>query len=281
MPEAILCVLLYPIRVTMEGEDPFPFRAPGHARPAPGGTMTVRAVVFDVESTLLLPRNASPIETAIEGLHRAHDVLVADGLDLPDFRTTFGLVHRELKRTAAGQVYGNYREVSLPGMVKAFLDQAFPDAPEAAVDRALEAWYEPLARQARPAPGARDTLETLHALGLRLAGAANSPWGGEWLERDLAEAGLAGLLDPVLGSADVGYRKPNLFLLQETLRRLGVKGVDAVHLGDDPRRDVEAPQEIGMRAWILGPPGCAPRADAVFCSLKDVTAALCEAHARA
>jgi FMN phosphatase YigB (HAD superfamily) len=238
--------------------------------------MTLRAVIFDLEGTLLRRRPGSPLERTIEGLRRAHAVLSAAGLPLPDLRTTVGLVHRELTGASAGLAFGNFRESSVPGLVRGFLGRAFPGAPPSAVEEALRAWYGPLAESAVPAPGAPEALAAAASLGLRRAAAGNSPWGSAFLRLDLDRAGLADGWDAVVGSADVGYRKPNLFLLRKALELLGVEGAEAVHVGDDPREDVEAPQELGMMAVVVAPPGSVPRADRTVASLFELPALLRE-----
>jgi FMN phosphatase YigB (HAD superfamily) len=238
--------------------------------------MTVRAVIFDIEGTLIRRDGGTPTERTMEGLRRAYDVLVEGGLPLPDFRTTFSMVHREVGNVSAGLVYGNFREMSIPGMVKRFLKRAFPEVSSSRIDAALEAWYAPMADSARVTPGAREALEGATALGLAVAGAGNTPWGGSYLKRDLDRAGLSDLLSVVVGSADVGFRKPNLFLLSKTLEKLGVPGEETVHVGDDPREDLEAPQELDMRAVLVAPPGSAPRADRTIADLRQLEGVLRE-----
>jgi HAD superfamily hydrolase (TIGR01509 family) len=230
--------------------------------------MPLKAVIFDIEGTLLRREGAGPLEQNMDGLRRAHEVLTGGGIPLPDFRTTYGLVYRELSRSRAGLVYGNFREMSIPDLVRGFLGKAFPDAGDAVVDEALDAWYEPVARSARLVPGTSETLDRVKAMGLRAAAAGNTPWGSPYLRRDLERLGIADRFEALVGSADVGYRKPNLFLLTETLERLGIDGTETVHVGDDPAEDVEAPQELGMRAVVIGPPGSVDRADATVPSLE-------------
>ncbi|MHC4600061.1 MAG: HAD family hydrolase [Planctomycetota bacterium] len=236
--------------------------------------MALKAVIFDIEGTLLRREGAGPLEKDMEGLRRAHEVLTEGGVPLPDFRTTYAMVYRELSRSRAGLVYGNFREMSIPDLVRGFLEKAFPDAGDALVEGALEAWYEPVARSARLVPGASEALEAVRSLGLRAAGAGNTPWGSPYLRKDLERLGIADRFEALVGSADVGYRKPNLFLLAETLRRLGADGEETVHVGDDPAEDVEAPQELGMRAVVIGPPGSVDRADATIPTLEGLAGVL-------
>jgi FMN phosphatase YigB (HAD superfamily) len=242
--------------------------------------LLLRAAIFDIEGTLLRRRPGSALERTVEGLRRAHAVLAAAGLPLPDLRTTFSLVHRELSNAAAGLAFGNFRENSIPALVRSFLKKAFPDAPPEAVEAALREWYGPVAAAAVPVPGAREALEAAAAAGWKRGAAGNSPWGSAFVLRDLEFAGLAESVDSLVCSADVGYRKPNLFLLQKALADLGVEGREAVHLGDDPREDVEAPQELGMLAVVIAPPGSVPRADRTIGSLFEVPALLRELAGR-
>lgn len=240
----------------------------------------LEAVVFDLEGTLVHRAGASPVERDLEGLRRACEVLGRGGLELPDFRTVASMVFLSLRDAAAGLVYGNCREMSIPALVREFVEKAFPGTPEALVASALEAWYEPTAASARAAPGAEQALDAALDLGLRIAVAGNSPWGGDFLELDLERAGIGGRAHVVIASADVGYRKPNLFLLEEALVRLGAEGRAAVHVGDSPREDVEAPQELGMIAWVVAPPGSVPRADRTLRSLFEFEATLRELQGR-
>jgi FMN phosphatase YigB (HAD superfamily) len=236
--------------------------------------MKLKAIIFDIEGTLIHRVGSGFLEKNMEGLRRAHEVLTTGGVPLPDFRTTYGLVYGELRKSSAGLVYGNFREMSIPDLVRGFLKKAFPDTEDSLVDGALEAWYEPVARSARLIPGAEKALDGAGGLGLKIGGAGNTPWGSAYLRADLESLGIAEPFETIVGSADVGYRKPNLFLLKKTLENLDVKGSEAVHVGDDPKEDVEAPQELGMRAVIICPPGSVDRADATISNLHDLSGLL-------
>jgi len=97
----------------------------------------------------------------------------------------------------------------------------------------------------RVAPYA-DVLPTLRALGAEypLVSITNG-------NANVARTPLRGLFGRSLTAADVGARKPapNLFL--GALRWGRVSPERALHLGDDPYRDVEAARRLGMTAvWI-------------------------------
>lgn len=68
---------------------------------------------------------------------------------------------------------------------------------------------------------------------------------------DVARTPLRGLFDLSLTAADAGAQKPDPALFLGALQWTGVPPVSALHLGDDPYRDVEAARRIGMEAvWI-------------------------------
>ncbi len=97
-------------------------------------------------------------------------------------------------------------------------------------------WVEPYA----------DVLPALRALGAgyRLASVTNG-------NADIARTPLRGLFGYSLTAADVGARKPAPHLFLSALRWGRVSPERALHLGDDPYRDVAAARCLGMEAiWI-------------------------------
>jgi len=68
---------------------------------------------------------------------------------------------------------------------------------------------------------------------------------------DVACTPLHGLFDLSLTAADVGAQKPDPALFLGALRWSGARPRLALHLGDDPYRDVEAARRVGMEAvWV-------------------------------
>lgn len=98
-----------------------------------------------------------------------------------------------------------------------------------------------------PAPAVAATLEGLRRLGLRLAVVTNGEGGAQ--RAKLARAGLEGLVDAVLVSGEVGVSKPAAALFERALAALGLRAGEALHLGDDPVRDVGGARRAGLVAW--------------------------------
>ena len=110
-----------------------------------------------------------------------------------------------------------------------------------------------------------DVLADLRRRGLVLAICSNWDWD---IDRAVAGAGLAGLVDVVVTSAQAGARKPHPRIFDDTLRRCGdLDPAHALFVGDTFGPDVEGPVAYGMRALHVwrddvegSPPGLPPGA---------------------
>jgi putative hydrolase of the HAD superfamily len=84
-----------------------------------------------------------------------------------------------------------------------------------------------------------------------------SNWHGG-LHRILTEVGLVDMVDFVVCSADVGYRKPHPEIFHEALRKCGTPPSAVVHVGDTWAEDVVGARAVGILAVHLtsgGPNG--------------------------
>ena len=104
------------------------------------------------------------------------------------------------------------------------------------------------------APGAREALGSCRAHGLRTVLVSNTLWSAsEDFQSDLGALGLEGLIDGVVTSHTVGYRKPHRAIFDAALAIAGVHARDAAMVGDEPYQDVFGAQRIGIRAVWLRP----------------------------
>jgi putative hydrolase of the HAD superfamily len=94
----------------------------------------------------------------------------------------------------------------------------------------------------------RGVLKNLRARGIRLGIISN--WTGD-LEDVLERVGLRSSFDFALDSARLGYEKPHGEIFDEALRRTGVGGSSALHIGDSPEHDVDGALAAGLRALLL------------------------------
>ena len=109
------------------------------------------------------------------------------------------------------------------------------------------------------APGAGAALVWCREHELRTVLVSNTLWSAaEDFLSDLGSLGLAGLIDGVVTSHSVGYRKPHPAIFEGALAIAGVAARDAVMVGDEPYQDVSGAQRLGMRGVWLRPPGPRP-----------------------
>ncbi len=68
---------------------------------------------------------------------------------------------------------------------------------------------------------------------------------------ELKMLGIYGFFDAVVVSAEFGFRKPDVRLFNECLRRLGVKPGEAVYIGNDTSRDIKGAKDAGMISILI------------------------------
>jgi putative hydrolase of the HAD superfamily len=121
-------------------------------------------------------------------------------------------------------------------------------------------------------------LKNLQRRGLRLGCITNTVLSGAHIREALAEHGLLEILESVVVSAEVGYRKPHASLFQRALADLGVRPEQAVFVGDRMPEDILGAQAMGIHAILTRqyrqdePEDGAP--DAVIAHLRELPAYL-------
>jgi putative hydrolase of the HAD superfamily len=68
---------------------------------------------------------------------------------------------------------------------------------------------------------------------------------------ELKMLGIHDFFDAIVVSAEFGFRKPDVRLFQECLRRLGVKPEESVYIGNDTFRDIKGAKEAGMAGVLI------------------------------
>jgi len=125
-----------------------------------------------------------------------------------------------------------------------------------------------------------DARELLHGLakdyrlGL-ICNTGTSP--GSTLRHFLRKEGILTCFSYLLFSNEVGIAKPNPKVFEMVLRALEIKDPgQAVHIGDDPRSDINGAKQVGMKAIWFNSRGLdseiTVRADATIKGLKEIKA---------
>lgn len=213
--------------------------------PRPAAAEPVEAVLFDFHSTLVDQGDATDwIERAWRHAGRPGDA--ADGLG-----------QGELGRLAAftDRVWEHAREVDPaserdldPERHRGVFIAVVGQAP--GVDAELAAaLHATMLAPWRPYDDAVPVLAALRERGVRTGLVSNI---GVDVRGLLDAEGLAGLLDAVVLSYELGVVKPEVGIFEEALRRLGVAPERTLMVGDSWRDDAGAAQ-LGIRTLLLPP----------------------------
>jgi HAD superfamily hydrolase (TIGR01509 family) len=100
-------------------------------------------------------------------------------------------------------------------------------------------------------PDALQVLSWLGARGVKRGICSNAPFPPPMMRRQIETNGIAGLVDAVVFSSEVGRRKPAPELYQTALEAIGVRAERTLFVGDRVREDYEGPRALGMRAVLL------------------------------
>jgi putative hydrolase of the HAD superfamily len=102
-------------------------------------------------------------------------------------------------------------------------------------------------------PGALLTLELLRSRGYRLGLLTNGD--GETQRYKIERFGLGQYFETILIEGELGYGKPDLRMYRMALSILKLEPERTFMVGDNLTWDVEAPQELGIRAIWIDPKG--------------------------
>jgi FMN phosphatase YigB (HAD superfamily) len=97
-------------------------------------------------------------------------------------------------------------------------------------------------------PGCREFLAAAGELGLRRILVTNTAWfdDEDWRVWREPELGLTGLVDGIVTSVSVGYRKPHPAMFERALELAGCSSDHCVFIGNREDLDVEPALELGM-----------------------------------
>lgn len=137
----------------------------------------------------------------------------------------------------------------------AILGQAFTwlGWPAAAgdVEAAARLFFEAACRGQEVYDDARAILASLKYRGYRLGVVSNSIFPAAFWHPLINSLGLAGYLETVVSSADVGLAKPSPSPFRRALADLGLEPHEAIFVGDTPATDIAGARAAGLRAVLL------------------------------
>lgn len=201
-----------------------------------GNTHTYKAALIDAAGTLLQP--SEPAALVYLRAAAKYGVVLSEREVLHRFRRAYNTPweHSHIRYVGDGRPFWKYIVAQSTGCNNSELFEE------------IYKYYED-PRAWGLAPGAAQSLERMHAAGIKLAVVSNFD---TRLRPLLDKLGILHLFDEVIVSAELGIEKPNPMIFETALRRLGVKPEEAIHVGDDRRNDVWGARDAGVTALLWG-----------------------------
>ncbi len=134
-------------------------------------------------------------------------------------------------------------------IARAFAAAGLP-VDELTLQRAEVVFFEPEVRVSRLYPAAIETLERLHAMGLRIGMISNATSHGLIVDIT-AKHRIDAYFDPIVTSAAFGRVKPHPAIFTRVLDAWGVPVPHAVMVGDTLAADIAGAHAVGMRSILV------------------------------
>ena len=214
-----------------------------------------RAFAFDMYGTLVRARFGN-----LDDIYEAFYRLFPDA-DPKD-------VQREYERYVAyhDSTLGAHREMTITALLE-HMDSVFHTENDS-----LEA--ENIMMRAThtfiPVEGAEETLRYFRDRGYRVGVLSNTSYRGSVVKGLLEDVGFDHLIDVVVSSADVGYRKPHDEAYAAVVNALGADRRDCFFAGDSEDKDFLWPRRFGMRGSFLIDPKRPSRECGIVASIADI-----------
>jgi putative hydrolase of the HAD superfamily len=214
-----------------------------------------RAFIFDMYGTLVRARFGN-----LDDIYEAFYKLFPDA-DKDD-------VQKEYERYVNyhDSTLGSHREMTISALLE-HMDSVFhtdTDSLEAEniMMRATHTFI--------PVEGAEDTLTYFRDHGYKIGVLSNTSYRGSVVKGLLEDVGFDHLIDVVVSSADVGYRKPHDNAYSAAVESLGAQRQDCFFAGDSEDKDFLGPRRFGMRGSFLIDPKRPSRECGIVASIADI-----------
>lgn len=201
--------------------------------------MTIKAVVFDMENTLVMTKVAAKdaYKQGILYIARQHGLeKESDKLYSQWKRQVHQLVHESdpAKRTF---------RYSLQQLL---ISQNIPDT---YLPQAVSIYQKDLLANISLQHGTLDVLNFLHDRGFKIALVTESPT--SITKKMLKKLAIIQYFDIIVTSNDIGTMKPNPQYYQEILRQLKLKPHQLLAVGDSQKTDIIPAENLGIHTYLI------------------------------
>lgn len=208
--------------------------------------MAIKGILFDLYGTLIDIETDEGMEEIYRGI--AH-FLTYHGVHLHrwEVRDHYYRIMRQ-QRDQSGE---EYPEIIVEDIWDTLLKEQGmrPASARFRLTTILAQLYRGISRKRLyPYPGAKETLDTLRGTyHLALVSDAQPCFA----RPEIRAVGLEGYFDPVVISAEYGFRKPDPRLFQAALEWLGLSTREVIFVGNDMHRDIFGASRLGIKTIFL------------------------------
>ena len=210
------------------------------------GERPVDAVVFDLGGTLI--DISKPIQAVEKAFIEIAQELIDRGYDpVPGATRLQSAIGEDVDAIfAQREADGEQTEVNHADVLRDAYSSLGLQLDDETLHKVMEieqrAWWSGVSL----AEGAIETLVTLRSRGVALGVCSNAPYHPPLTRKLLDQLGVAGLVDSIVLSAEVGYRKPSPKMFAAAAAGLACDPPRMVFVGDRAREDVEGAKATGM-----------------------------------
>ncbi len=204
--------------------------------------MDAQAITFDAGGTLIRPHpSVGEIYTEVLG---GFGIEVDPREVEKDFRVAFKASSR---RGSDNKINNDSERAFWQQVVKGCVGRYIP--PDI-FDKVFDELYDTFASASRwqLAADALPTLKELSTRGYRLAILSNAD---SRFRQVFKEMGLAGLVEAIFISGEIGWEKPDLRIFRHVEKTLNLSPPQILHIGDSPRHDAEGAANAGWQYRLL------------------------------
>jgi HAD superfamily hydrolase (TIGR01509 family) len=205
----------------------------------------IRGVIFDLGSTLIR-------RTGLELERDKCAALASHAATHWGCRDPETLAARLVDIRLAGWRRAEAEQIEIPAAAsfREAFEAAGLDTGDAVLAEAEGVFFEPELRMSRLYPAARETLDALAAMGLRLGMISNAT--SHRLVVDIVRRhGLERHFDPIVTSAGHGRTKPHPDIFRFVLQQWNVEPDATVMVGDTLGADILGANTVGMRSILV------------------------------
>lgn len=208
----------------------------------------IKGAVFDLGETLItFEASWDDVFTESRAQLIEYLALIAGNFDPREFDQRF----KQAVESAQSEREQDYRERPLAEILAETLDRfgLGPLTPDQ-MKRAMEVMFEPSESAWTPVPGVDRILGRIRDSGLQLGLISNASDATN-VHRLIEKAGIRTYFDPIIVSAEHGWRKPAQQIFHSLLQSWDLQPAGAVMIGDTLGADILGAQRVGMRnIWV-------------------------------